>query len=56
MISKPIWKSKIFWFNILSIALEVLDVLPIPTGTAVILVNLINIALRWVTKYPVNLS
>jgi hypothetical protein len=54
--TKPIYKSKTFWVNLLTAAAEVTEVLPIPSGTALIASNVVNIALRWVTSQPVGLT
>jgi len=53
--SKSIFKSKTVWINLLSAAIEVAGLLPIPAGTAVVVVNVINIALRLITSQPVHL-
>lgn len=51
---KNIIKSKVFWFNILTAAAELMQVIPLPAGTAILIVNGINIALRLITKEPVT--
>ena len=53
-VSKSLFKSKIFWFNVLSVAAELTQVLPIPAGALVIVVNVINIGLRVITSDPVH--
>ena len=53
--SKNFWKSKTIWMNVLSAAVELTGLLPIPAGTTVIIVNVLNIALRFVTSEPVHL-
>lgn len=53
---KSILKSKTFWFQILSIAAAVSGVIPVSVvsaETGAIIVGLINIALRAVTRDPV---
>jgi len=53
--SKSIWVSKMFWFNLLTAAAELTQVLPLPAGTLAIATSLINIGLRIVTDQPVHL-
>jgi hypothetical protein len=53
--SKNILKSKVFWTNILSAAAELAGIIPLPAGTMVIVVNILNIALRFVTTGPTHL-
>ena len=53
---KSIWKSKTFWMQVLSIAASVSGVIPLPPETTAIVVGLINIALRAVTKDPVHMG
>ena len=53
-VSKSLFKSKTFWFNILTAAAELSQVLPIPAGTLVIVASIINVALRFVTDEPVH--
>lgn len=52
--SKSIFKSKTFWWNVLSAAAEYSQILPLPPGVAVLIANGINIALRLITKEPVH--
>lgn len=54
--SKSIFKSKTFWFNILTIAAEVAQVLPIPPGTLTVIAAVINVGLRTVTTDPVHVK
>lgn len=51
---KNILKSKTFWMQVLSIAAAVSGVIPLAPETTAIVVGLINIALRAVTKTPVH--
>ncbi len=51
-----IWKSKTFWVQVLSIAAAVSGVVPLGAETTAIVVGLINIALRAVTKTPVHIG
>jgi len=53
---KSILKSRTFWAQVLSIAVAVSGVIPLAPETAAIVVGLINIALRAVTKDPVRVS
>jgi len=53
---KNLFKSKTFWMQVLSIAAAVSGVIPLPAETTAIVVGLINIALRAVTKDPVQLG
>ena len=57
---KPIWKSKTFWFNILSGVLEVGQVVSglniIPPGTIAVAAALINIVLRRITNTPTTFT
>jgi len=52
--NKALWKSKTFWFNVLTAATELTQVLPIPPGTLAIAAAVINIGLRVVTDQPVT--
>jgi len=54
-VSKSILKSKTFWVNVLSAAAELAGIIPLPAGTTVIVVNILNIALRFVTTGPTHL-
>ena len=53
--SKPLWKSKTFWANVLALAATYAPGLPIPPKVAVPIVAAVNIALRWITRGPVHL-
>ena len=52
--NKSIIKSKTFWFQVLSIAAAVSGVIPVSAETGAIIVGLINIALRAITREPVS--
>ena len=54
MKQKSIFKSRTFWMQVLSIAAAVSGVIPLGPETTAIVVGLINIALRAVTKEPVS--
>lgn len=51
---KSLFKSKLFWFNILTAAEGFADVLPIPLECKLYTAALINIGLRVVTTSPVQ--
>lgn len=53
-VSKSLWKSRTFWFNLLTAAAELSAVLPLPPGTLTIAAAVINVALRLVTSEPVH--
>ena len=52
--SKNIFASKTLWFNVLSAVAELLGVLPLPPGTAVIAAAIVNCGLRIVTATGVH--
>jgi hypothetical protein len=52
--NKSIIKSRTFWFQVLSIAAAVSGVIPVDAETGAIIVGLINIALRAITREPVS--
>lgn len=55
--SKSLFKSRIFWANLLSAAAELSGVLTgfVPPGALTLATNIINIALRLVTSQPVTI-
>lgn len=53
--NKKLWKSKTFWFNILSGAAALSDVIPLSPEYLAIATALINVALRFATDKPVSL-
>lgn len=53
--SKSLFTSKTFWFNVLTAAAELSQVLPLPAGTLAIVATVVNIGLRMVTDQPVHL-
>jgi len=55
--SKSLFKSRIFWANILSAAAELSGALTgfVPPGALTLVTNVINIALRLVTSQPVTI-
>ena len=52
--SKHLFTSKTFWFNVLTAAAELTQVLPLPPGTVAIAAAVINIGLRFVTDQSVH--
>lgn len=55
-VSKSLFKSKTFWFNVLSAAAELSGVLPLPAGVSTLVVNVVNIGLRLLTETPVHVA
>ena len=53
--SKSLFRSRVFWFNVLTAGAELTQVLPLPAGALTLAASLINIALRFVTSKPVHL-
>lgn len=53
-VSKSLFTSKLFWFNVLSAGSSLLGVLPLPPEHVATAVAIINIALRYVTSTPVH--
>lgn len=53
-VSKSLFTSKTFWFNVLTAAVDLAGYLPLPPGTAVLVVSGLNVALRVITKGPVH--
>lgn len=52
--SKSLFASKVFWFNVLTAAVDLAGVLPIPQGYATAAVAVCNILLRFATDQPVH--
>ena len=52
--SKSLFTSKLFWFNLLTGAAALVDVIPLPPEYTALAVALVNIGLRVVTKTPVH--
>lgn len=57
---KPIWQSKTFWLNVISIAVAILAIteptlLPIDSKWLVWINSVLNILLRFLTNGPVSL-
>lgn len=53
---KSLFRSRTFWMQALTICAAITGVIPLPAETTVIVVGLINIALRVVTKDPVRVG
>ena len=51
---KSIYKSKVFWFNLLTAIAGLLGVLPVPPQYLIPALGLINIGLRVITTGPVG--
>lgn len=55
---KKWYKSRVIWLNVISGALEVVQLAGglniVPVGTITITTNILNIALRFLTKVPVG--
>ena len=51
---KNLFKSKTFWWNVLTIAAELSQILPLPPGTVAIISSVVNIGLRILTTEPVK--
>ena len=52
--SKSLFTSKLFWFNVLTASASLLDVIPLPPEYMAVAVSVINIGLRLVTNKPVH--
>lgn len=53
-VSKSLFASKTFWFNVITAAVELSGVLPIPTGVATAVVGIGNVLIRLLTNQPVH--
>ena len=54
--NKKLWKSKTFWFQILSGAAALSGVVPLAPEHVAIVTAIINIGLRFVTNQPVSIG
>mgnify|MGYP001582446516 CR=1 FL=1 len=54
-VSKSLFLSKIFWFNVLTATAGVFQVIPLPPEYTAVAIGLINIGLRFVTATPVHI-
>ena len=53
-VSKSLFTSKIFWFNILTATAGLLQVIPLPPEYTTVGVGVVNVILRLVTDKPVH--
>jgi hypothetical protein len=53
-VSKSLFTSKMFWFNVLTASASLLGVIPAPPEYVAVAQGLINVALRLVTDTPVH--
>ena len=54
VLTKSLFLSKTFWFNVVTVCIELTGVLPIPPGIAGMVVGIGNIALRTITNQAVR--
>lgn len=62
MVGKEFWKSKTFWFNVLSLLVLVagafgfneFEASPEVGQIALVIVTIVNLVLRFVTKEPIH--
>lgn len=55
-VSKSLFASKTFWFNVVTAAVSLTGVLPIPAETATIIVGVGNVLIRLLTNQPVHVA
>lgn len=53
-VSKSLFRSKIFWFNVLTATAGLLQVIPLPPEYTAVGVGVVNVILRLVTDTPVH--
>ena len=53
-VNKKLYKSKTFWFQVLSAAAALSGVIPLPPEILAVIVGVINVRLRLVTAEPVS--
>lgn len=54
--SKSLFASKAFWWNVLTVILELVNLLPIPAPATTLVSGIINVLIRFVsTKTPVHM-
>jgi hypothetical protein len=51
---KKLWRSKTFWFQVLSVAAAVSGAIPLPADITAAIVGVINVGLRLVTTEGVG--
>ena len=54
--SKSLFTSKLFWFNVLTAAATLTGYLPLDPATAVLVASGINAALRLITHQPITFT
>lgn len=55
-VSKSLFASKAFWWNVLTVIIELVNLLPIPAPATTLINGVINVLLRFVsTKVPVHM-
>ena len=54
--NKSLFKSKTFWFNLLTAGAEFAQIIPLPPGTSLIISNITNIGLRLITDKAVTVK
>ena len=54
--NKALWKSKTFWFNLLTASASFVGVIPLDPHITAVVVGVINIGLRLVTETPVSVT
>lgn len=52
--SKSLFASKTFWFNVVTAAIELSGVLPVPPGISALVISVGNVALRLLTTTPAH--
>ena len=55
-VSKSLFTSKTFWFNVVTAVAGLLQVIPMPPEYAALSVGIINVVLRLVTDKPVHVA
>jgi cytochrome c oxidase assembly factor CtaG len=53
--SKPWYQSRTIWANVVLAAAELAGIIPLPGGTSLLIANVLNIALRFLTNGPTHL-
>jgi hypothetical protein len=51
---KKLWRSRTFWFQVLSVAAAVSGAIPLPADITAAIVGVINVGLRFVTTESVS--
>ncbi len=53
-VSKSLFTSKLFWFNVLTAVAQLADVIPMPPEYTALTMAVVNVGLRLVTTTPVH--